>query len=158
MDIFISWSGELSGKIADSFKSWLPSVIQAVKPFYSPKDISKGKGWNIELNRRLKTARLGIIVVTHDSQSSPWLLFEAGAISNNFDEALVCPILFDMSISDLTGPLTQFQITTYHKAEIHKLIGTINNGLIIMGLLLVTIGTVFILRLHSPVPVMAHAH
>lgn len=129
MEIFISWSGELSEKIADAIKCWLPSVIQAIKPFYSPKDISKGQNWNAELNRRLKSARLGLVIVTPDSKNSPWLLFEAGAISNKFDDALVCAILFNMSIPDLTGPLTQFQITTYQKADFHKLIGTINDVL-----------------------------
>jgi hypothetical protein len=46
MEIFISWSGDLSKKIAEQLKIFLPSVIQSLKPFYSSEDISKGKRWN----------------------------------------------------------------------------------------------------------------
>ncbi len=41
MDVFISWSGELSKKIAEAIRDWIPCVIQAVKPYYSPDDISR---------------------------------------------------------------------------------------------------------------------
>lgn len=129
MEVFISWSGPLGKSIADALRNWLPAVIQAVKPFYSPDDIAKGRHWNSELNKRLKAARVGIIVVTKECLDAPWLLFEAGAIANNFDEAHVCPVLFGIHTPEVTGPLLQFQITSFDRTEIRKLLDTINRAL-----------------------------
>lgn len=129
MDIFISWSGPLGKSIAEALRNWLPAVIQAVKPFYSPDDIAKGRNWNAELNKRLKASRVGIIVVTQECFDAPWLIFEAGAIANNFDEAHVCPVLFGLNTSEITGPLLQFQVTQFGRGEIRKLLNTINTAL-----------------------------
>jgi len=129
MDVFISWSGKLGKAIADELRTWLPTVIQAVKPFYSPDDIAKGKNWNAELNQRLKASRIGIIIVTPECREAPWLLYEAGAISSNFDEAHVCPVLFGMHPADIVGPLVQFQVTPFERAEFRKLVGAINSAL-----------------------------
>jgi hypothetical protein len=128
MDVFVSWSGETGNKIADEFTKWLPMIIQAVKPFYS-RDILKGATWNSEITKKLKSSRIGIIIVTEESKEAPWLLFEAGAISNNFDDAHVCPIIFGLQSTDIKGPLTQFQMTPFEKNEIKKLIHTINAAL-----------------------------
>lgn len=35
MKVFISWSGDLSNKIGEKFRTWLPGVIQAVTPYYN---------------------------------------------------------------------------------------------------------------------------
>lgn len=129
MDVFISWSGPLGKLIAEALRGWLPAVIQAVKPFYSADDIAKGRNWNAELNRRLKASRIGIIVVTRECFDAPWLVFEAGAIANNFDEAHVCPVLFGIGTSEITGPLLQFQVTPFDRGEVRKLLNTINNAL-----------------------------
>lgn len=129
MDIFISWSGPLGKSIAEALRNWLPAVIQAVKPFYSPDDIAKGRNWSSELNRRLKASRVGIIVVTKESFDAPWLVFEAGAIANNFDETHVCPVLFGLNPSEITGPLLQFQVTSFERGEVRKLLNTVNSAL-----------------------------
>ncbi len=38
MKVFISWSGTKSKKIAEIFRKWIPGVIQAVKPYFTPDD------------------------------------------------------------------------------------------------------------------------
>ena len=40
--VFISWSGDLSKKIAEELRFWLPAVLQFVKPYFTPNDIEKG--------------------------------------------------------------------------------------------------------------------
>ena len=47
--------------------------------------------------------------VTRENYLTPWINFEAGALSKAFGHARVVPRLLDMPISDLTGPLVQFQ-------------------------------------------------
>lgn len=35
MKVFVSWSGELSKKIAEELKKWIPCIIQSATVFYS---------------------------------------------------------------------------------------------------------------------------
>lgn len=126
--IFISWSGELSKKLAESIRAWIPKVLQSVKPYFTPDDIEKGTKWAKEISGELAESQLGIICLTQDNQHNPWILFEAGALSKNLDEAKVCPILFNFETTDLTGPLSSFQATKFNKEEIKKLLESINNS------------------------------
>jgi hypothetical protein len=57
---------------------------------------------------------------------SPWLNFEAGAISKTINGAKVFPVLQGMSPSDLTGPLAQFQVTRLEMDDFRKLVRSIN--------------------------------
>lgn len=53
MKVFISWSGELSQQLGTAFKDWIPDVLQAVHPYFTPEDIKKGERWNSEIAREL---------------------------------------------------------------------------------------------------------
>ncbi|GHV88132.1 hypothetical protein AGMMS50267_04920 [Spirochaetia bacterium] len=125
--VFISWSGELSKKIAEQLKNWLPSVLQFVKPYFTPDDIEKGSRWSNEISNELASSNVGIICLTPDNISNPWILFESGAISKNFGKSNVCTLLFNLDPIDLSGPLTNFQATRFEKEDFKKLIVTINN-------------------------------
>jgi TIR domain len=125
--VFISWSGELSKKLAEEVRLWLPGVLQFVKPYFTPNDIEKGTRWSTEIANELETSNAGIICLTKDNITKPWILFEAGALSKNFGKANVCTILFNLDNADLTGPLTSFQATRFDKTDFKKLLTTINN-------------------------------
>ena len=129
MKVFLSWSGEMSHKVADAFREWLPYVIQSLKPFVSSGDINKGARWNDVLAQELKDAKYGIICITHYNTSAPWLNFEAGALSNIVGPSSVAPFLFNVDRSVLRGPLTQFESTVYEKNDIYNLLVSINNRL-----------------------------
>lgn len=130
MKVFISWSGQLSKELAEVLKNWIPKVIQAAKPFYSPHDISKGSRWNNDISKELDDTKVGLICLTQDNLNSPWIMFEAGALSKNVDNSKVCPILFNVDTSQIIGPLTQFQATTkFSKEEIYKTISMLNEEL-----------------------------
>ncbi len=134
MDVFISWSGDLSKKIAEAIRDWIPCVIQAVKPYYSPDDISKGQRWSKEIAEKLEISQVGLIILTPDNISAPWIMFEAGALSKNIKTSNVCPILFNVSPTDIKGPLLQFQCSPFSKDEFLKLMITINKALGDQGL------------------------
>lgn len=124
MKVFISWSGPRGKLIGAAFRTWLPDVIQAVEPFYSP-DIEKGERWSDEIAQSLRQCKVGIICVTPESMLSPWLMFESGAISNA-ELTKVCPLLFQLDPGQLQGPLGQFQATPYSESEVRQLVSAIN--------------------------------
>ena len=126
MKIFISWSGDKSKEIASVFKDWIPAVIQAAKPYFSPSDIDKGARWSNEIAKELEASTIGIICLTDDNLLAPWLMFEAGALSKSMEKSRVCPMLFGVAPTDLSGPLVQFQAAPFSKEEVHKVIKTIN--------------------------------
>lgn len=129
MKLFISWSGELSKEIAEIFRQWIPGVIQAAKPYYSPDDITKGTRWSSEISKELDSSKIGIICLTKENLESPWIMFEAGALSKNLEKSKVCPLLFGIEPSDIKGPLVQFQAAKFSKKEMKKVIKMMNEEL-----------------------------
>jgi hypothetical protein len=57
MKVFISWSGETSKQVADILRQWMPSVLQAVKPYFSPDDVAKGTRWANEISKELEAGQ-----------------------------------------------------------------------------------------------------
>lgn len=130
MKVFISWSGDRSRAIADVLRRWLPSVLQAVRPYFSPDDVAKGSRWSAEIAKELEASRVGLLVITPENQEAPWLLFEAGALAKNLDRSKVCPILFGgMEPTDVKGPLVQFQAAQFSKDEIKRVVKMMNGEL-----------------------------
>ena len=126
--VFISWSGDLSNKLADAIRQWLPGVLQFVKPYFTPSDIEKGAKWASDIAGELESSDIGIICLTKDNLTKPWILFEAGALSKNLDTSKVCTLLFGIESTDLKGPLTTFQTTRFEKTDFKKLVKSINNS------------------------------
>jgi hypothetical protein len=128
MRVFISWSGELSRELAEVVRDWLPSALQFVRPYFTPKDIEKGAKWASEIAVALSGSEVCIIILTRENLNSNWIMFEAGAISTALaDNSRVCPIVFDLEPTDLQSPLSQFQVTKFLKDDIRKLFNTINS-------------------------------
>ena len=129
MKVFISWSGEKSKEIATAIRNWLPSVIQAVKPYFSPDDIAKGARWATEIATELGSSQIGLLILTADNVEAPWLLFEAGALSKNLQLSKVVPLLFGLEPSDVKGPLVQFQGAKFGRDEMLRVIRMMNGEL-----------------------------
>lgn len=130
MKVFISWSGERSKAVADALRKWFPSVLQAVRPYFSPDDIAKGSRWSPEISKELEASRVGLLVVTPENQEAPWLLFEAGALAKNLDRSKVCPLLFAaMEPTDVKGPLVQFQAAQFSRDEMKRVVKMMNTEL-----------------------------
>lgn len=126
MRVFITWSGPRSRSVAEVVRKWLPGVLQAVNPYFSPDDVAKGSRWFPEISKELDDSQVGLLCVTPENLHAPWLLFEAGALGKNLDKSKVCPLLFGLQPTELTGPLAQFQAARFEKREFKKVVEMIN--------------------------------
>ncbi|MEQ8965992.1 MAG: toll/interleukin-1 receptor domain-containing protein [Azospirillaceae bacterium] len=128
MKVFISWSGEVSEKVASEFHTWLPGALQIVRPYFTPSDIEKGARWGSEISQELESSDVGVLFITRENIGSPWLIYEAGALSKSLEKARVCPIVLDVSHNDLPAPLRQFQAAEFNEPDMKKILRTINGA------------------------------
>lgn len=128
MKIFVSWSGDLSRKIAEILKKWIPCIIQSVEVFFSPEDIEKGDNWDRTVSTQLSECKYGIICLTSENTNAPWVNFEAGAIAKTLDSK-VAALMIDIKPSDIRGPLSRYQATKFEKDDVYQLICSINKTL-----------------------------
>lgn len=126
MKVFLSWSGEISHKVAVILREWIPSVIQSVEPYVSSEDIDKGTRWSTDIAKELEQSLFGILCITRDNILAPWINFEAGALSKAVEKSRVCPFLFNIKRTEINGPILQFQSTIFESEDILKLIKAIN--------------------------------
>jgi len=131
MDVFISWSGTASHKVAETLKRFLPIIVPNTKTFISS-EIPKGDDWDKAIGEKLKTTKCGIFCITPDNTHKPWLLFEAGAISVNINDldgegSKVITLLLDIEYSALDFPLARFQGTKTTKEDMLKMAHDIND-------------------------------
>jgi len=130
MKIFISWSGDQSKAMAEALRDWLPDVIQACEPWISSKDIDPGARWSSDLAKQLEQIQFGIICLTPENLTAPWIHFEAGAVSKKLDDKTrLCPYLLGLEPTDIEGPLVQFQAVKADKSDTKKLVYTLNYAL-----------------------------
>lgn len=127
MKVFISWSGELSRATAEHLKKWIPCIVQSVEVFFSPEDIEKGENWDSKISQVLSECSYGIICLTSQNVSAPWINFEAGAIAKSLDSRVSC-LMVNIKPSDIKGPLSRYQATKLDKKEIFQLISEINKA------------------------------
>src|SRR5437764_1352975 len=127
MKVFLSWSGPRSRAIAEALADWLHRVIHAVKPFYSP-EIDKGAKWSNEIDNALEGTRFGIICLTADNLNSPWIHYEAGALSKTKD-ARIWTFLHGLMPGDVPQPLGKFQHTVAERVDVLRLLRSMNQCL-----------------------------
>jgi hypothetical protein len=130
MKLFISWSGEASKTVANALRDWITLIINDVQPWVSDEDIAKGAHWPKDLQQELRDARFGVICITPQNVSEPWVLFEAGALSKAIDQAdvRVCPYLLGLETTDLRPPLGHFSAAKADRADTLKLVRSINDA------------------------------
>ncbi len=128
MKVFISWSGELSKNIAEVIKKWLPCIIQSVEVFFSPDDIEKGENWDTKVSTELLECKYGIICLTKENVSAPWIHFESGALAKALDSR-VATLMINVTPTDIKGPLSRYQATKLDKDDFFQLIKNINEQL-----------------------------
>ncbi|HEX5983725.1 MAG TPA: toll/interleukin-1 receptor domain-containing protein [Solirubrobacterales bacterium] len=128
MKVFVSWSGRKSRDVARALGDWLPSVLHAVDPFVSSKDIRAGTRWQAEIAKELDDTHFGLICVTKENQDAEWLNFEAGALAKSVTSSRVVPLAVDLSPADIANPLGQFQAMRLTKEEISEVLASMNEA------------------------------
>lgn len=131
--VFISWSGQLSKDVAAVWRDLIQETFDTVEPFMSEENVGAGERGLAKIAAELSGTKFGVIVVTQENQNSPWLNYEAGALSKDVeDESVrVAPTLVDFERkNDVSGPLGQFQASLltqegveYILVEIAKVVG-----------------------------------
>ena len=128
MEVFISWSGRRSRAVASALREYLPHVLQHVHPWMSEHDIHAGVRWGPELSLRLEECNFGVIVLTPENQTAPWLLFEAGALSKSIAKSRVVPYLVGIDQSGVASPLSQFQAVEADRSGTASLLTSIDEA------------------------------
>lgn len=129
MKVFLSWSGQRSKEVANLLSDWLCCVIQASRPWISTRDLDRGSLWFGEINDQLKDTTVGIICLTQENKTRPWILFEAGALAKGLSTSRVCTLLIDLESKDIEDPLAQFNHTFPSRESVLGLVKTLNNTL-----------------------------
>jgi hypothetical protein len=128
MKVFIGWSEERSQGLAEALREWIPLVLHYAEPWLSKEDVAAGERWAESLAKELEASNFGIICVTRENHTSPWILFEAGSLAKSLQGGRVIPLLLDLELSEISGPLAQFQAKKVEKDGIKEVIESINKA------------------------------
>jgi hypothetical protein len=94
----------------------------------SDTDIAKGSRGLSELAKALFSIKVGIVCLSPENLETPWLLFEAGALSKTIDDSsrLCTYLLAGLEPEDVKPPLGMFQATKATKHDSRSLVQTIS--------------------------------
>lgn len=119
---FISWSGHAAKEKAAALKRLIKDVLPEANVFMSDHDIPVGSLWLDTITSALDRSIAGVVIVTADNVDSPWLHFEAGALSNRVERRMVIPLLSGVEITAISAtPLSAFQAVPLNKDNICKI-------------------------------------
>lgn len=104
-------------------------VIQGTEPWVSTQDLESGSLWLSDLNQQLSVSGTGIVCITQENKTAPWIHFEAGALAKGLTKARVCTFLIDLKPEDIANPLGQFNHTLPTRDSMWKLIKSFNDRL-----------------------------
>lgn len=123
--VFVSFSGDRSRLIAIALRELLQNLFsEDIEVWISEFNIQAGELWLKKLNSQLKKTRCGIVCFTKENLYSPWLFFEAGALSTAVGQARVIPYCVDISKEDI-GPLTHYQAKNTTPTETEGIVKSI---------------------------------
>jgi hypothetical protein len=95
-------------------------------PTCPPRTTRRAPGGRGSIADDLGETNFGIVCLTPANTESPWVNFEAGALSKQLAEARCATLLVALRPADVTGPLSQFMHTETTRDDILKLLETIN--------------------------------
>ena len=103
-------------------------INNAFDLWLSSQDISKGSRSTLEIAQALAAAKAGIICLTPNNLTEPWILFEAGGVAKTVDKTLACTLLIGLEPSDVSKPLGEFQHTRLNEKELLQLVQDLNKA------------------------------
>ena len=128
--IFISWSKSPSREVAILVESYLKKILPYpnIDWFLSASQetgIESGERFLRILDSKLEKSDFGILILTKNNYSSPWILFEAGALSKNILDSKVVPLLINREKDYIEPPLKSFHYSSLTKNEFTNLVKSI---------------------------------
>lgn len=135
MNVFISWSQDISETIAQLLKKKFEYFFNGeIKFWVSSLDITAGNFFSTEIINALKDSDMGIVCLDKSNYRQSWLYFEAGFIyGNNYKNGtrstpIIFPFIFDNTRIDLLGetPFGELQLKYYNKNNIKDMLNSIN--------------------------------
>jgi hypothetical protein len=94
----------------------------------SEHDIRAGAVWEDELVDNLDATDCGVLALTRENQTAPWLLFEAGVLSKSANRKRVIPYRVDLVLGEVAAPLTRFQGVDADLVGTKKLVLSLNTA------------------------------
>jgi hypothetical protein len=124
-NVFISWSGDQTRKVAEALRDGLRWSMQNAKPWVSSQDIKLGDLWFGKLREKLDL-KAGVVLVTPDNHSKPWLTFEAGALLGGIHKSgFIYPLLIGFPKGQVSlpvgHPLSHFEYAIGNQAGFERL-------------------------------------
>jgi hypothetical protein len=110
-------------------RKYLPIMLQDVDAFMSKHDVQSGARWSSELSHELETSSFGVLCLAPENLQSPWLLFEAGALTKHIEGRACGLLLRQLKPTDVTDPLSQFQHQVLSTEGFFALLRDINTKL-----------------------------
>jgi hypothetical protein len=124
--IFISWSLSASRVTAERAYEFLRRLFPTFKFFISSENISSGQRWFDVVSEKLNKCTIGIIVVTEENLSRPWIHYEAGALAKLVEKSRVMPLLCGVSPAAIADtPLSAFQASELSKSGMRRVADSI---------------------------------
>ena len=129
MNVFISWSGDRSNKLANALLQFLSGAFPSLKVWMSEQYIQAGERWGEELSRTLERSDFGVLCLTPENLNAPWLLFEAGSLAKSVARSKVVPYRLGLRSDAMLLPLAQFQGVDADENGTWNLVQSLNSGL-----------------------------
>jgi hypothetical protein len=126
LKVFISWSGDRSEVVASALYEWLPMVIQNVDPQFS-RENEKGTFWQSGIRKAL-TTDFGILCLTPENLSTPWVHFEAGSLAKHEEGRVWTLLLCGLEYGAVTPPLSLLHHTLPDEGDVFKMLESINKA------------------------------
>lgn len=113
MKVFISWSGQAEGVVAEALREALHAVsANGVQAFVSNVDIPRGERGVAAIESELQATDYGIVILSAGNKDRPWINYEGGALATALGRR-VATVLLNLRTADVDTPLAPFQATLF---------------------------------------------
>lgn len=115
-------------RFASAFAELLAEVDRTTKTWISEEDISLGVQWFKEIEKALKSARAGVVLLTPENYRSPWLVYEAGSMVQKGIRVIPIRVNLPINLIPRDYPLVE-QATDNSKEGIRKVVDQLQGEL-----------------------------
>lgn len=124
--VFISWSKSPAREIAEALKELMEKIFPDpnISFFVSSADkggTHAGDRFRSILDSNLETSNYGILILTKNNYSQPWIMFESGALSKDSQISKIVPVFFNRDKNNLEEPLKPFNNIQFKKDDFEQL-------------------------------------